>query len=433
MNSADELPPRLLGDVAQVVEARLGLYFPPARRVDLERGLRTAAPDMGFESIPACARWLVANELQPSHIEALAVHLTIGETYFFRDAKAFAALHSEVLPALFAERHACGRPVRIWSAGCCTGEEAYSIAICVQRGLGAVRSHEVTILGTDVNPAFLRKARGGVYGRWSFRELPPEDRARFFRETTTGQFEIIPEIRKMVTFSSLNLVDDLYPSAATNTHEIDVIFCRNILMYFSREQALQVAQRLQRALVNGGWLFVSPSEASQELFADLTHADLPGTTAYRKSAVAPDATPRDDCPASTERRQRGLLAQPIMLLPEGRFSASSGASAARPVCGTSQAVVEYERGLELQEAGAIDAALTCFERALHLDPQLVVAYIALAALAQKTGREDQAQNCFANARRLLENASADAVLPASGGLTAARMLTMLPPSQKAGS
>jgi len=270
------LDSQLLSAVSQSVEAQLGLHFPPERWTDLERGLGGAATELGFENVEKCARELVLAKLNPAQVDALAAHLTIGETYFFRDPATFEALASQVFPALAQEKRGLAKRLRIWSAGCCTGEEPYSIAIALRRALPDLDDWRITILATDINPQFLRKAAAGVYGPWSFRGVPDETRAAYFRRRPEGRFELLPSVRKMVTFACLNLVEDVYPSLANNTNAMDLIFCRNVLMYFSGEQMRKVVASLRRSLVDGGRLVVSATEASREVFGEFATAGVPG-------------------------------------------------------------------------------------------------------------------------------------------------------------
>ncbi len=123
----------LLSEVSGFIAERMGLHFPEERWPDLARGLETAGRELGLGDPEACASWLRTRELTTRQIEMLASHLTVGETYFFRDPASFEALEREILPPLVARRLDAGRTLRLWSAGCCTGEEAYSLAITCAR------------------------------------------------------------------------------------------------------------------------------------------------------------------------------------------------------------------------------------------------------------------------------------------------------------
>ncbi len=205
-----------------------------------------------------------------SQIEILASHLTVGETYFFRDKRLFKTLEESILSELIQLRRNSGRYLRIWSAGCSSGEEPYSIAILLSKMIPDIGDWGITILATDINTRFLQKAADGVYGNWSFRDIEPGIKEGFFNQKEDGRFEVLSRIREMVTFSYLNLVEDAYPSLVNNTNALDIIFCRNVLMYFVPELAGKVVRNLHRSLVDGGFLIVSPTESSIPIFSQFT-------------------------------------------------------------------------------------------------------------------------------------------------------------------
>jgi chemotaxis protein methyltransferase CheR len=277
----------LLSRLSELVAAQTGLYFPPNRWRDLEQGINSAARELEFEDANACIDRLLSSALSAGEIKVLASHLTVGESYFLREPRSFEALESEVLPSLIRARRESGARLRIWSAGCARGEEPYSIAILLSRLISDLREWNVTILATDINPRFLQQACAGVYGEWAFRAAPAWLRERYFQRTKEGRWEVLPAIRKMVTFSHLNLAENAYPSLWNNTNAMDVIFCRNVLMYFLPEKGKKVGHNLWSSLVEGGWLIVSPTEASRELFPQFVTVNFPGTILYRKESHAP--------------------------------------------------------------------------------------------------------------------------------------------------
>jgi chemotaxis protein methyltransferase CheR len=152
-----------------------------------------AARELGFSDPQSCARMLLSEPLTQATLATLASHLTVGETYFFRDGNTFSALEERILPELLRERREAGRRLRIWCAGCCTGEEPYSIAMLLDRLLPDAEAWNITILGTDINPHFLRKAGDGVYGEWSFRDAPAWVRDRYFVRRRDGCHVLHPQ------------------------------------------------------------------------------------------------------------------------------------------------------------------------------------------------------------------------------------------------
>jgi chemotaxis protein methyltransferase CheR len=302
----NELPAEnFLAETNEWLSTRIGLSFPKERWPELQKRIHLAAQELGLGSGEALLQWLRSVVPNRHQIEVLASHLTVGETYFFREQALFEVLESQVLSPLIAARRGQERRLRIWSAGCASGEEPYSIAIVLHKLLADLKEWKVTILATDINPSFLAKAAAGAYGKWSFRGTPASILDRYFRKARDGRLETLPEIRKMVQLAYLNLAEDTYPSLATNTNAMDVILCRNVLMYFAPGRAKQILAKLQRSLVDGGWLILGPSELSLVPPDGLARVDFSDAILYRKG---------DGHSTRPEVRQTGAEA-PLSLLP----------------------------------------------------------------------------------------------------------------------
>lgn len=320
-----DLPESLLARLSRFVEAQTGLDFSRERWPDLARAVEAARAELGLADAESAAHTFLARSVSKHHLEVLAKHLTVGETYFFRDRKVFEALEKHVLPERIRARRG-ERRLRIWSAACCTGEEPYSLAILLNRLLPDLRDWRATILATDINTAFLHKAVAGVYGKWSFRNTLPDLQSRHFRPTADGRFEILPRYKELVTFACLNLVGGDYPSLANNTNAMDLILCRNVLIYFSAEQARGVALGLGRSLVEDGWLVTSPTEASHTLFAPLVPVELDGAICFRKTSATavrahlPPALPAELPAAATPPAPSSAAAPPA---PPARIPATA--------------------------------------------------------------------------------------------------------------
>jgi chemotaxis protein methyltransferase CheR len=266
----------------------MGLSFPRERWRELRRGISSAAREFGFEDAESSIEWLLSSSLTKNQIEILASHLTVGETYFFREMNSLEILADRILPELIRSRREGDRHLRIWSVACSTGEEPYSVAILLDKLLPDINKWRVTITATDLNPSSLQKASEGVYGEWSFRRTPPWIRQEYFRKNEKeNRFEISPRIKGMVSFSYLNLATDTYPSLLNNTNAMDVILCRNVLMYFTSEQANRVIRRLNLSLVDGGWLIVSPVDSSPALSSGFVPINFPHAILYKKDGKQP--------------------------------------------------------------------------------------------------------------------------------------------------
>ena len=150
--------------------------------------------------------------------------------------------------------------LRLWSAGCSSGEEPYSIAILLHKLIPDIKDWNITLLATDINTMLLNKLAKGVYSEWSFRNVPSEIKTLFFIKKEKNNYEILHHIKKLVTPFYLNLCRDNYPSLSNNTNAMDIIFCRNVMMYFSPVLIQEVAKKFHKSLANEGCLIVGPSE-----------------------------------------------------------------------------------------------------------------------------------------------------------------------------
>jgi chemotaxis protein methyltransferase CheR len=284
------IPDALLLRLSEYLTAKIGLHFTKKRWNELHPKMAAAMKDFDFEDVGEFIESLLSSSPTQKQIEILASHLTVGETYFFRERRAFEILEQSVLPGLIDNRRRTGKRLRFWSAGCSTGEEPYSIAILLDKLIPDLRDWNITILATDINTGALKKADEGIYSDWSFRDAPPFFKDKYFERVNGNRYLLLSDIRKMVTFSYLNLSQDVYPALQNNTNAMDVIFCRNVLMYFSPEHVKRAAERFYRSLVDNGCLIVSPVETSQIHYASFATVRIQDSTFYKKDTgkIKPD-------------------------------------------------------------------------------------------------------------------------------------------------
>jgi chemotaxis protein methyltransferase CheR len=429
----------LLGEVSGFIAERMGLHFPEERWPDLARGLKTASRELGFEYPDACLRWLMTRELTTRQIETLASHLTVGETYFFRDPASFEALEREILPPLVAGRPVAGRTVRLWSAGCCTGEEAYSLAITCARALPDLRTWNVSILATDINPKFLAKAEAGVYSEWSFRGAPGWLRQRFFSPAPDKKFAIDPAVKNLVHFGYLNLAEDVYPSLHDHTNAMDVIFCRNVLMYFTRDHQQRVVAALHACLVDGGYLLVNPAEASAALFPMFTLENIGGVLLFRKTSkpARVESSPGrvSPAPAPPVAAAPAPPITPIHASPpedplvvartcanQGRLEEALTACQDAIADDRTNLAAHFLYAMVCHELGRIEEAIAALGKVLYLDQDFILAHHALGGLYKRLGRQRESRRHLAVALDLLAARSRDEIVPESDGMTCGRLV-----------
>ncbi|MFZ1730584.1 MAG: CheR family methyltransferase [Bacteroidota bacterium] len=248
-----------LADVLQKIDRLLGLRYQPHQWSDLLRLLKPAARELGYSDSTSFLHWLVNGEQDEQITRVLAKHLTIGESYFFREIVVFSILRDEVLPALLAKKQAeVDRHIRIWSAGCSTGEEVYSLAILLDSVLSEKPDWKYSILGTDINPVAIERAREGRYRDWSFRDVPAEIQTSYFETLDDGRHEVASGIKGHTEFRILNLA----ASSALFPVGFDIVLCRNVLMYFTRDKVKSIVQGFRRSVKEEGWLIPSLTETT---------------------------------------------------------------------------------------------------------------------------------------------------------------------------
>jgi chemotaxis protein methyltransferase CheR len=468
----------------ELVREVSGLELPAARRADLRRAVERSLAATGLGDAEALHRHLLGAAGRAA-LEAFVGDLTVGETHFFRNRPQFEALERHILPELI-ERRRPTRRLRLWSAACSTGEEPYSLAILVDRLLGDRSGWDVRILATDINRAALERARRGRYGAWSFREVPADVAAAFFVRRDGG-FEVAGRIREAVIFAHLNLAEDRWPSPATGTVDLDLILCRNVLIYFGEELTRRVAAKLHGALSDGGWLLVAPAELSLEVFRRFAVANLNGAVAYRKPptpaqtwatsptpaiaahpraapaharppaprprAGTPEPRPPVPSPPVGERSRSPEVGQPAVHSPRDRGSqdlspqdTGDGQAAllaarahldrlevdqaqewAEVACRQQplSAPAHYLRGLALQEAGRLDEALAALRRSVFLDPGSVLAQVAMADLLARQGEPTRARSVLRAAAALLDQVDPAEPVAGEDGPTAARVRDLI--------
>jgi chemotaxis protein methyltransferase CheR len=211
---------------------------------------------------------------------ALVQDLTVAETYFFRNMDQFRAFSDVALPDRWRHAQREGRRLQIVSAGCATGEEPYSLAITARDSVA--RASDVSITAVDINPLVLERARRGRYSSWALRDTRPEVQRRWFRKDGRD-FAIDDSIRAAVTFEPCNLADE--QASLWTVEKYDVIFCRNVLMYFTPATTHAVTERLARSLRPGGYLFLGHAETLRGLSNDFHLRHTHDTFYYQRKAT----------------------------------------------------------------------------------------------------------------------------------------------------
>jgi len=269
---------RMLRDL---IHGHAGLYFRDDLQYLVERRLGARVRALGLDGFAAYHRFLRFDPNASAELEVAAEALTTNETYFFREPAQLRSFADEVLPAL-ARARAGDRRLRVWSAGCSSGEEAYTVAILL-RASGLFAGWDLGVLGTDIARKVLATARAGVYGSHAFRGVDAEAMIRWF-QPRGEKWTVDDAVRRIVSFGHLNLLDD---AAVALVEPVDCIFCRNVLIYFDPPARRQVLRGFLRALRPGGWLLLGHAESLVNLTADFEMVQLEGDLAYRRPGGCP--------------------------------------------------------------------------------------------------------------------------------------------------
>jgi chemotaxis protein methyltransferase CheR len=245
--------------LCEFVYRKTGMMFAEEKRYYINRRLaeRMAATEsMSFQVYFATLRADADNE-----IEHLINSFTVNETYFYREDHQFSCLTSTLLEVIAPKKKA-GEPIRIWSVPCSTGEEPYSIAIWLLENWDKVDKYEIEIVGSDINTTALRAAESGIYGQRSLMRLSKDLITRYFTQLDDGRYRILPDLSDTLQFTRANIVD----SAQTGVHRnFDVIFCRNILMYFDDTSRRLAAENLYESLRPGGFMCLGHTESMSRI------------------------------------------------------------------------------------------------------------------------------------------------------------------------
>ncbi len=407
-----QIPDRIYEPLRDLIATGTGLHF--GKRRDLEAALSRAAQKLGFDNVSECANWLLSASQGTQSISMLAEHLTVGETYFFRDAKLFGVLEKKVLP----EFAFTGRTVRIWSAGCCTGEEAYSLAILTDRmGISS------EILASDINGGFLEKAKMGHYGEWSFRDCPAWVREGYFEKRNNG-YRIDARIAQKVNFFRHNLAADPFPAG------MDIVFCRNVMMYFGEKMVRRLAENLKLAVVEGGILVVSPVEAADDYFKGFQRVEIDGAVFYEKKAPEPvlfsfwnQEMGEFSGMANVQEKTPDPAEMARIFADKGELGeAEKWCRRALDEDGM-DFTVHYLLSRILHEKREFVLEEEELGKVLYLAPDFIPAHVALGNLKKSAGRNPDAS--FSRALSLLSLLSRDDILPDSGGISAGRLAEMV--------
>jgi chemotaxis protein methyltransferase CheR len=468
-----------------LLEEKTGLYLPGEKLDRLDELFREPRGTLCSTSAREVTHAIGAGSSEgASYLNRLVEELATNETYFFRTSPHFDALRNYVLPELMQGKRSQGKKtLRIWSAGCSTGEEPYSIAILLADAFPDLRDWEITILATDIDLDALERAQEGVYRRWSFRGVELDVIKKHFYPMKEECYHVDDRIRSLVTFRTLNLKSDPYPSLLNRTTEQDVILCRNVTIYFRPETNQKIIHSFYDCLNEGGFLLTGAVEHSHQIYNDFEARVFPQTVIYQKTqlksshakAIPPLLPPLPPVPihesprrtadrakigeASDRKGRKDQVAEALDLIFRGEVDRALVLLAERAEKGPEDSRVffllgqisadrrhlseashwllrtlaldplhlwaHYSLGLVWMEEGKGDAALQSFKKAIYIDPNFTLGYFYLGKIYRDRGQIEKARKSLAVAKRLLNNMPLSDTLQGTKGITARQLLTLV--------
>ena len=237
---------------------RTGILYGESKRFYIERRLADRMQSIGANTFSA---YMAVLRVGGSEIEQLINSFTVNETYYYREDSQLRCLSRSLLPDIVSTRRP-GDLVRIWSVPCSTGEEPYSIAIWLLENWELVDVYNIEIVGSDIDTRVLREATRGEYGDRALSRLPPDIVKRYFHDVRDGRWQIIDDLRESVKFTQANLVD---PVTTAAQGRFDIIFCRNVLIYFDDASRLAASHNLFQALNPGAYICLGHSESMSRI------------------------------------------------------------------------------------------------------------------------------------------------------------------------
>lgn len=352
--------------------------------------------------------------------KALIISITTGESYFFRDKGLFFLLQNTILPELI-KKNIHRQSLRIWNAGCATGEEPYSVAILLDMLIADLKKWDISIIGTDINEESLAKAVAGIFSEWSFRMVDKDIKGKYFKKHPDG-WKIHDEIKKMVKFQYGNLMEADFYSKNPDIHDMDIIICRNVFIYFKKPAVSSVFTKFTTLLNNDGYLITGHGELHGHFQMDMQQIMYPEAVIYKKKVGLnyqfPEIPRIPEC--SKEKKpdvkiKVKQLSQPVMPVKQVKIKSRdpqpeiaeliSKGRYAEAIARATTYLQEYKDHPDIlcllanayANSGEYEKAESCCKRAVRSNADSAEPYFLLAHIAEARGNDEKAKDLFRKA------------------------------------
>lgn len=371
-----------------------GLYFEHDKVDSLRLALAQRLHEKKYTSYREYYNFLRFHPEGRMEMRELLDLLTIGETCFFRNKPIFDALMNHILPEIIAKKmNAQDKTIRVWSAGCSKGDEAYSIAIAIMEALPDYANWNISILGTDINREVLSYAREAIYGKRDVEHLPAEYLQRYFRRRGTS-FILEESVKKIVRFESHNLAKD--PFTMEGMLGLDIIFCRNVTIYFDLDTTRRIIDNFHGCILDGGYLFIGHAETLWQISDKFRPVEFSQTFVYKKELAAQmDQIPKPFVAVpEIDLEEFAVICKGLSLEAAPAKEEEAAPAGAEPETGlvpAQKACSLYQQAMEFCAGKKYDKALILLDKIITEDKSFTAAYIAKATILANQAKYEEAK------------------------------------------
>jgi chemotaxis protein methyltransferase CheR len=416
--------------------ASTGLAFYADRDALLTELIHARLKKLRLRDCSAYLNLLARGQEGSDERELFIGQLTIGETYFFRDQGQFDAIRDVILPDIL-ERNQASKEVRIWSAGCSTGAEPYSLAILLERELASrMDGWQIHIHASDLNRSYLAQAAVGKFRPWALRSISEEIKRDCF--TQDGRvWTIHPRYKQRISFHQMNLVDSEFSAPLAEGAHFDLILCRNVMMYFTPKVNRRLVAQFHRSLEEGGWLLVGASEYNLENYTAFQTVNTPEAKLYQKAAPVRIATTPEP-PSQRLENATPTPAEPGIsssdavsdidglrelaeLADRGEWEGAGEFAQRLLTKNRLHPAIHFYQALIFENLGATAPSEQSLRHAIYLDRTFAMAHYHLGLVLKRDMKIRDASRSFENVLKVLTSVPDDTILTAGRGVTAAAL------------
>lgn len=436
------------------ISQEMGIYFSHDRKLHLQMALDERLAQGGCASYREYYHLIQSHPRSQEEVRRLIELITVGETSFFRNGPHFTVLMNTVLPEIMERKKKNHKTIRVWSAGCSRGSEPYSIAIALKETVPSPQDWDISIFATDINHHVLDLAQKAVYTWHDLSHMPAEYITRYF-EQTGHKYQLADQIKKCVKFSHHNLAKSQFH--IPELQNLDIIFCRNVTIYFDLQTTKRIVEQFYDCLSDGGYLFIGHAETLWQITDKYELIELPQAYIYKKTKermnaktlspftgmpeIPPDVFHREPADLSV-REKKGRIFKDLELKKSfsGHHQAENRLAQATLLANQAQyeeaikqleGIVEddslcldahYLLGVLYYNAGLCDQAIAQFRKVIYIDPGAALSYFNLGNIYLHQKKIGKAKKEFENVLGLLEKRQPEEMVKFSDDFTADYLL-----------